>query len=120
MSSFLCRRKIRPMLIFDIITNPTKMRIKEVLFYILIYVVTNCECKNYSQYTLYRTVPQNDDHLFFFFNESKKFNINYWRAPGHLNQTVEFIVSPYEKDLFLREAAKNDIFLSVVIPDLQR
>lgn len=96
------------------------MQMHKVLFYILTLIFTNCECKSYRNYTLYRGRPLNDDHLMFFFNMSSNFNIKYWIAPSEVFKDVDFIVAPEENDSVLGHARQNNIHLQIVISDLQR
>ncbi|XP_063831078.1 uncharacterized protein LOC135080360 [Ostrinia nubilalis] len=100
------------------IMTASKMHIK--IFILLLYFYSNVICKKYSNYTLYRGMPVNEEDLEFFNNISSLYNVNFWRPPSTLYRPIEFIVSPeYQKD-FIADANKHAVYLTTIIPDLQR
>ncbi|XP_050664206.1 zinc carboxypeptidase-like [Leptidea sinapis] len=81
---------------------------------------SSCEPKKYYNYTVYRGIPINYDHLNFFKNLSAIYNVNYWRPPGLLNKPTEFMIAPENKSDFVRRAQSGGIYYSTVIEDVQR
>lgn len=79
-----------------------------------------CDAKSYENYTLFRGIPIEDSHLEFLRNLSFAYDVNYWRMPGLLRMPVDFVISPSDKESFLKEATKNGVYLATIKEDIQR
>lgn len=92
----------------------------KILFIDLCFLINLCFCKKYDNYTLYRGIPINETHLDFFNNLNRIYDVNFWRSPGSLYMPVEFIIRPQDKPSFLTLANQYDIYLTTIIPDVQK
>ncbi|KAJ0173499.1 hypothetical protein K1T71_010648 [Dendrolimus kikuchii] len=87
---------------------------------ILICSIQYCISKRYENYTLFRAIPVEENHLQFFQNSTELYAVNFWRPPGTLFKPVEFTISPDWKLAFLKDAERNNIYLTTIIEDVQQ
>nr|UPI76682.1 M14 metal carboxypeptidase 5 [Antheraea yamamai] len=90
------------------------------LFIDLCFLINLCICKQYNNYTLYRGIPVNSTQLDFFNNLSEIYDVNFWRSPGSLYMPIDFVIRPEDKQSFLTLAEQYGIYLTTIIPDVQK
>lgn len=96
----------------------TKISYLTILFTFWINV---CFCKKYYyNYSLFRGIPATDEHLQFYKNLSYDRSFNFWREPGAMFKPVEFVVSPQDKPVLLKEATRRGLYLTTIMDDIQR
>ncbi|XP_052756712.1 uncharacterized protein LOC113519852 [Galleria mellonella] len=104
-----------------ILISMKMMILRLTLILIMILLQTKkCLSKKYDNYTLYRAIPVDERHLNFFTNLSETYNVNFWRNPGLVYRPVEFIIAPEDIKAFSREVNASGIYLTTIIPDVQR
>ncbi|XP_037963124.2 carboxypeptidase B [Plutella xylostella] len=74
----------------------------------------------YFNHTLFRGVPVTMAHLKFFINLPEFYEVRFWRPPKSLFCPVEFQVSQNDKLMFLQDAAKEGVFVTTIIEDVQK
>ncbi|XP_059047421.1 uncharacterized protein LOC131842868 [Achroia grisella] len=53
-------------------------------------------------------------------NLSDDYDVKFWRNPGLVYRPVDFLMAPERQKAFLREANDSGIYLTTIIPDVQR
>lgn len=76
--------------------------------------------KRYTNYTLFRSVPLNNKQLDFLRTMGKVYMVNYWREPGMVNKTVDFVVAPEHKKVLLEAAQDNNVDVTTIMEDVQQ
>ncbi|XP_013170481.1 PREDICTED: uncharacterized protein LOC106119901 [Papilio xuthus] len=92
---------------------------------VIVYLVTifpfdECAQKKYHNHTLYRAIPMSEKHLKFFKDLNQFYDVNYWRPPGKISKSVEFIISPEDKPAFTKDAEHLGIYLVTIMDNVQR
>ncbi|XP_075987269.1 zinc carboxypeptidase-like [Anticarsia gemmatalis] len=95
------------------------MYTKVIYLIVFIYSTKVCVGKDYSNYTLFRAIPVNEDHIKFFENLDEFYDVNFWRHPGEVNKTIDFTINPSQQPAFLRDAERHGVYLTTMIDDVQ-
>lgn len=77
-------------------------------------------CKDYTNYTLYKAIPENRNQLMFLNNLTDLNNIDFWIPPSTTNRFVEFVISPEDKPHFFKQFDKEKIQLTTIIYNIER
>ncbi|XP_050354410.1 zinc carboxypeptidase A 1-like [Nymphalis io] len=96
-----------------------KSTMKLITVYVFLIFISLCWSKKYYNHSLYRGIPVTENHLDFFNNISKNYDVYFWRLPGLVYRPVEFLVPPEKKAQFIKEAAIKGIYLTTLIEDIQ-
>lgn len=91
-----------------------------VFCFISLLVFRNTVSKTYQNYTLYRAIPLNDDHLVFLETLVDNYDVNMWKDVGVLYNPVDFIVHPEDRSDLLVDAANLGLTLETVIVNVQK
>ncbi|CAH2044948.1 unnamed protein product, partial [Iphiclides podalirius] len=76
--------------------------------------------KKYFNYTLYRAQPVNNKQLKFFKELSSVYDVNFWKEPGQVNKTVEFVISPEGRSQLTKDAERLGVHLIRIMEDIQK
>ncbi|XP_061721872.1 uncharacterized protein LOC133528500 [Cydia pomonella] len=88
-------------------------------FFITLLAVTLCESKRYDGFMLLRGMPASEEHLDFFKNVTKNYDVNVWQPPGLVNKPVDFIISPDHAEIVKSAAKNSNISLLTLHSDIQ-
>lgn len=77
-------------------------------------------CKDYTNYTLYKAKPENENQLTLLNNLTDMNIIDFWVPPSTINRFVEFVISPEDKPYFFKAFDKEKIQLTTIIYNIQR
>lgn len=91
-----------------------------ILSFLVFFLLNNhVTSKRYTNYTLFRSVPLNIKQLDFLRAIGTTYMVNYWREPGLINKTVDFVVAPEQKKDLLKAAGKNYVDVTTIMEDVQ-
>lgn len=77
-------------------------------------------CKDYTNHTLYKAKPENNNQFMFLNNMTDMESIDFWVPPSTINHFVEFVLSPADKPYFFKEFDKEKLQLTTIIYNIQR
>ncbi|XP_063539231.1 zinc carboxypeptidase-like [Cydia strobilella] len=86
---------------------------------ITLLALSLCEGKRYDGFMLLRGLPASEEHLIFFKNVTKNYDVNVWQPPGLVNRPVDFIISPDHAEIVKSEARHKNISLQTLHSDIQ-
>lgn len=94
--------------------------LKSLYLILTITFIGDVLCKDYTNYTLYKAKPENQDQLIFLSNLTDMNNIDFWVPPSSINHFVEFVIAPDDKSNFFKAFDKEKIQLTTIIYNIQR
>ncbi|XP_063387667.1 uncharacterized protein LOC134673597 [Cydia fagiglandana] len=86
---------------------------------ITLLALSLCEGKRYDGFMLLRGLPGSEEHLEFFKNVTKNYDVNVWQPPGLVNRPVDFIINPDHAEIVKSEARDKNIPLEILHSDIQ-
>lgn len=95
------------------------MKLGILSFLLFVLLKNHVACKRYTNYTLFRSVPLNNKQLDFLRTMGRTYMVNYWREPGLINKTVDFLVAPKHKKVLLKAAEQNDVDVTTIMENVQ-
>lgn len=99
----------------------SKMNFKNVIFIFSIYIIVSAAVKkSYDGYVLYKIVPKDDTEVKILEDIQTKNLGEFWEDAFKISGETKVMVSPENRQEFLRHLEAKNIEAKIVISDIQR